>query len=214
MSTDLVARIERVLPDYGFHPTAAVAARLGHYLELVGVGNARMRLVGDAAPETLLSRHLGESLYLGQVLQLGGQRVVDLGSGAGFPGLALALGWPELNTTLVESTGKKAEFLRQTIAALEVGERVTVEEVFLERRRRELQLEADLVTVRALEHMEAVPGWLADWLAPGASAAFWITTGMQTIWRHRYKQWEWGDVHIVPNAHSRGIVVGVPRGTR
>lgn len=214
MPPDLATLIERALPDYGYHPSAAVARTLARYLALVNEGNTRMRLVGDPARETLVRRHLGESLFLGRVLPLVGQRVVDLGSGAGFPGLALALGWPSLNTTLVESTGKKAEFLRLAIGTLGLGERVRVEQAFLARRRSEPQLNADLITVRALEHMEEVPQWLADWLRSGSCAAFWITEAMATLWRQRYRRWEWGELHLLPGAHSRGIVVGVPRGTR
>ena len=47
--------------------------------------------------------------------------VVDVGSGAGFPGLPLRLLWPDLRLTLIEATGRKAAFLRETVAALGLG---------------------------------------------------------------------------------------------
>lgn len=213
MSSTFEAALERALPDYRVRPGPASVTLLARYLELVAAGNTRLRLVGDAEAEVLARRHVGESLFLGSLIQLDAQRLLDLGSGAGFPGLALALAFPGLITTLVESNGKKAEFLRQTVEALGVEGRVQVQQSFMERRRGAAPLAADLVTVRALEHMEKAPGWLGTWLRPGARAAFWVTRAMAETWKRRYSRWEWGELRLLPGAHSRGIIISVPRET-
>ncbi len=215
--------VARALPVYGYAGDGAARQRMAAYLAGVAAAQARVRLVGEATPEALARRHLGESLYLGAVLPLGRQRVVDLGAGAGFPGLALALGWPGLNTTLVESNQKKAAFLRAAVKALGLGAQVTVWEGYLERRPRDGErgplAGADLVAARALEQMERLPGWLGRWLEPGTRVALWTTRAQAESWRRQHPAWAWGEFHPLPGARARGILLAqwpgaVPRETK
>jgi|SRR6185312_3677697 len=217
---ELRRAVEAALPVYGVRAAAAQHELFVHYLAAVAQANQRVRLVGRAAAEELAARHLGESLALGQALRLDRQRVVDIGSGAGFPGLALALGWPELSTTLVESNQKKAAFLRSVAETLALGNRVAVRAEFLERRAQAAPpwlAAADLVTVRALERMETVPDWLGRRLRPGTPAAFWVTDARAEGWRREYPSWQWGVFHALPASEHRGILLGrspdVSRGT-
>ena len=206
------ALIERWLPEYGLTPTAEQRERLARYLELVRAGNERVRLVGSSEPEVLVRRHLGESLFLGTMARLGTQRLLDLGSGAGFPGLALALIYG-MQTTLVESNQKKAAFLRSCAAELGLPN-VAVDHNFLERQPKSATaLDAELVTVRALEGMERVPEWLGRWLRPGTTAALWATRARAAGWSAEYQQWAWGPFQVLPGAVDRGIILSVPRGT-
>ncbi|MGH9482838.1 MAG: 16S rRNA (guanine(527)-N(7))-methyltransferase RsmG [Terriglobales bacterium] len=202
--------LERWLPEYGFHPAPAARARLARYLELIVEGQARLRLVGEITPETLVRRHLGESLYLGQIVPLAAQSLVDVGSGAGFPGLALALGWPELKTTLVESNSKKAAFLRHALTELDLAPRVAVWESFVGRTPPPGPTplaQAEWVSVRALEHMERLPGWLGRWLPPGARAALWVGAAMVARWRARWPGVASAGLHPLPASRERGILV-------
>lgn len=217
-------RLQAALPAYGYPlppgaAGAAARARMAAFLQAIVAAQARVRLLGSLDPETLVRRHLGESLYLGALRPLAHQRLVDVGSGAGFPGLALALGWPGLTTTLVESNHKKAAFLRATVAALGLAAQVQVGEGFLERRRRGPApgplAEAELVTVRALERMEQLPAWLGRWLAPETQVALWTTRAQAQAWRQQYPGWRWGEFYPLPGARERGILlaVAVPRET-
>lgn len=207
--------IERWLPRYGVAASSAERLQMARYLALVAEANLRIRIVGDAAPDVLVRRHLCESLFLATLAPLAGCRLTDVGSGAGFPGLALALGVADLETTLVESTGKKADLLRAMAAELSLAGRVTVRPARLGRneRRHGEPLAAGWVTVRALEHMELVPSWLGAWMLPGAQAAFWITRTLDAHWRSHYPAWRWSPFHPLPDARERGIVLGVPRET-
>ncbi|HET9784906.1 MAG TPA: RsmG family class I SAM-dependent methyltransferase [Terriglobales bacterium] len=212
------AALAAALAPYGVAPDPALMARLAHYLELVAAGQRRARLVGDAAPEALAARHLGESLYLGQLLDLSSMhRLVDLGSGAGFPGLALAIAWPNLKTTLVESTQKKAAFLEQAVAALGLTAQVEVWPHFLPRhppQGRAPLAAADLLTVRALDKMAELPSWLWRWLDPTTRAAFWLTAPTAELWRQNTTHWHWGSFSPLPGAESRGLQLAiVSRGT-
>lgn len=78
--------------------------------------NVRFNLTAIRAPDEMLRKHLLDSLSVHPYLY--GQTVADIGSGAGFPGLPLAVANPQRHFTLVESTGKKARFLQHAIGAL------------------------------------------------------------------------------------------------
>lgn len=97
------------------------------YLHLLSEWNARVNLVSDADPETVRRRHFVESIALGAALR---QRevlrpdsfVIDVGAGAGFPGVVLKIVWPGIRLTLLEATAKKTAFLSALVDALDLTE--------------------------------------------------------------------------------------------
>ncbi len=123
--------------------------RLGTYLDLLLKWNARTNLTAIRDPETIVTRHFGESLFLATHLPQQTQTVLDLGSGAGFPGLPLHLLRPDLNVTLAESQGKKSAFLREVIRSLDLTTLVHAG------RAEDLvgKQHFDLVTLRAVDNM-------------------------------------------------------------
>lgn len=98
---------------------AALAARLLDYLALLAQWNQAYNLTAVRDPAEMVSRHLLDSLTLLPYLPAG--PLADLGSGAGLPGLVLALARPEREVTLVESNGKKARFLREAARQLRLS---------------------------------------------------------------------------------------------
>jgi 16S rRNA (guanine527-N7)-methyltransferase len=99
----------------------AAVEQLGVYLDLLLRWNARTNLTAIRTPEEIVRRHFGESLFAGRALQgvLGdGDTLLDFGSGAGFPGLPIAILLPGLYVTLAESQNKKATFLREAVRQL------------------------------------------------------------------------------------------------
>jgi 16S rRNA (guanine527-N7)-methyltransferase len=87
-----------------------------HYSELRR-WNRRVSLVGPVDEETVVERHYGESLSALPLLSGPGRVLVDLGSGAGFPGFVLAVARPDVNVTLVEARGRKWSFLMSACRA-------------------------------------------------------------------------------------------------
>ena len=74
--------------------------------------NQRMNLTSITAPKDIVVKHFLDSLTLTTVVsQFDGLRLIDVGTGAGFPGLALAIAFPALEVTLLDSTGKKLRFI-------------------------------------------------------------------------------------------------------
>jgi 16S rRNA (guanine527-N7)-methyltransferase len=83
-----------------------------HFDELLK-WNRRMNLTSITDAEEAVERHYCESLFLAAHLPAGGLRIVDIGSGAGFPGIPVAVYRPDCRVTLVESHQRKAVFLRE-----------------------------------------------------------------------------------------------------
>lgn len=111
------------LDSLGLTLDAEAVSRLERYRDLIASGSARVSLTSVRDPAAIERRHILESLAFGRELEsLGllaaGAGVIDIGSGAGLPGLPLKLGWPSLRLTLLESVGKKCRFLRSAIAEL------------------------------------------------------------------------------------------------
>jgi 16S rRNA (guanine527-N7)-methyltransferase len=111
-------RIAELLEPYLAVPQE-ILPHLAAYLDLLVRWNARTNLTAIRDPEEMVRRHFGESLFAAQ--HLGNpETLVDLGSGAGFPGLPIALTRPEIAVTLAESQGKKSSFLREVVRTLGV----------------------------------------------------------------------------------------------
>ncbi len=111
------ARIAELLAPYYPDPTSQLLAQLSTYLELLLRWNARTNLTSIREPEAIVRRHFGESLFAARYVP-SASTLLDLGSGAGFPGLPIQLVHPELKVTLAESQNKKAAFLREAVRTL------------------------------------------------------------------------------------------------
>lgn len=116
-------------PD-GFRQATGVSretiARLEAYADLLRLWQPRINLVGPATMEDLWRRHFLDSAQLVPYLpeEGSGGRAVDLGSGAGFPGLVLALMSSQFHVTLIEADHRKAVFLREVIRVTEAPAKV------------------------------------------------------------------------------------------
>jgi 16S rRNA (guanine527-N7)-methyltransferase len=127
---------------------------LWRYIEEIELFNSAYNLVGTNDPQELITKHILDSLApLGIISRLinGGDapRIADVGSGAGLPGIPLALALPKCEVTLIERMGRRAGFLWNTKAALRLSN-VTVEEGELEKSKGTFRL----VTFRALKPLE------------------------------------------------------------
>ena len=96
-----------------------------YYRELVA-WNARVNLTAITARDDVLVKHFLDSLSVAPQLR-DGQRVIDLGAGAGFPGIPLKIVLPHLRLTLLEATGKKVAFLKHIIAQLDLRDAVAIQ---------------------------------------------------------------------------------------
>ncbi len=146
--------------------------RLDRFVELLLAEQPKINLISKASVATLWTRHIADSL---QLLELAPNAKVwvDLGSGAGFPGLVLACGLadhPGAEVHLVESTIKKANFLRQAAALTEAP--VTVHAVRIEDFVNTFAARPDVVTARALAPLDKLLGLARPLLEKGAQGLF------------------------------------------
>lgn len=146
--------------------------RVRSYLAVLDDWRERINLIGPGEGRHLWRRHVLDSLQLVAEIPAGPVRVVDLGSGAGFPGLVIACALrerPGASVTLVEKSPRKAEFLQTAIAAVGLPASVLngrIEEVLPAR----IGEGFDLVTARALAPLDKLLGYCHGWLKPSGKA--------------------------------------------
>ena len=95
-----------------------VEHKLLDYIALVHKWNRVYNLTAVREPERMVTHHLLDSLSV--VPFLTGKRIVDVGSGAGFPGIPIALALPQSHVTLLESSHKKSAFMKQAVIELDL----------------------------------------------------------------------------------------------
>lgn len=140
--------------------------RLQAYAALLVKWQKAINLVGSKTLPDLWGRHFLDSAQLLPLLPENTTRLVDLGAGAGFPGLVLAiLGVPEVH--LVESDARKGTFMRE--AARAAGVKVTVHTARIEQA---AAFPADVVTARALAPLDALFGYAARFWGPATTGLF------------------------------------------
>ncbi len=162
-----------------------------------------MNLTGIRDEADIVRRHFGESLFAsGQLLQPGvAITSIDVGSGAGVPGLAMKIFSPLLHQTLVESHGMKATFLREVIRAIRLRD-IRV----YEGRAEDFGDTAELVTFRAVEKFERVLDSAARLIGSGGRLA--ILVGLGQIEKAKtLLPGEWGTPIPIPESDSRALVV-------
>ena len=159
-------RIGQLLADYYPNSTSVMQHQLSTYLDLLLKWNARTNLTAIRDPEEIVRRHFGESLFLAAELPTA-STLLDLGSGAGFPGLPIQLAFPEMKVVLAESQHKKASFLREAVRTLGLPTEVwgdRIEKMPAERR-------FDVVALRAVDNPEEALLLAAERVMPGGVIA-------------------------------------------
>jgi 16S rRNA (guanine527-N7)-methyltransferase len=138
----------------------AAIKRLLDYVDLLERWNAAYNLTAVRDPAEMVTRHLVDSLAI--LPYVSGATLADLGSGAGLPGIPLAIAEPARETLLVDSNGKKARFLREAVRRLDLKD-VRVAESRVE----DVAGTFDCITARAFASLADMLGWGGHLLAPG-----------------------------------------------
>jgi 16S rRNA (guanine527-N7)-methyltransferase len=141
-------------------------ARLRLYVDLLKKWQVQINLVSKESIASVWERHIADSLQLREYAGEGDQAIVDLGSGAGLPGLVLALAYPEYRATLVESHGKKVAFLREVARQARISVKIIQDRI--ERVDSEpFRSTRPVVTSRAVAPLDRLLAFAAPLLATG-----------------------------------------------
>jgi 16S rRNA (guanine527-N7)-methyltransferase len=175
------------------------------YIDLLLKWNARINLTAIRGPNEIVQRHFGESLFAAKYLleQKQPQTAIDLGSGAGFPGVPFALLAPEVQLTLIESQQKKATFLRELVGVLELRN----VKVFNDRAESYPGM-TDLVMLRAVEKFERALELAVRLTNSGGRIGLMIGSGQVELARRLSTEVDWSDAVQIPCSNSRELLVG------
>ena len=180
-----------------------LAGRFEDYLSLFLRWNARLNLTAIRSEEGILSRHFVESIICARTLPAGIATLLDFGSGAGFPGIPIALCRPEIAVTLAESQGKKAAFLLEAVRVLGVAAKVH------SGRAEALRAVFDCVVLRAVDKMEVAVQKAGRLVRAGGWLALMTTdTQLESLKEAAGTEFSWADPARVPGSDERLIALG------
>jgi 16S rRNA (guanine527-N7)-methyltransferase len=162
MGADWHARLAPGLKALGVTLPAGGEAKLLAYVELLARWNQAYNLTAVRDPGEMLIKHVLDSLAIAPFVSEG--PVADVGTGAGLPGIPLAVACPGLRFTLIDSNGKKTRFVTQAVAELKLG---NVEVVQARAEAHRPVLPYALVLSRAFSSLADFAGFAGGMAAPG-----------------------------------------------
>jgi len=215
------ARIADLLAPYLAQPEAASAIHgrgvleqkqlnyISTYIDILLRWNARMNLTAVSEPEEIVRRHFGESLFTARYLfpsvkDQSPIQIIDVGSGAGFPGLPIKLWLPQAHVTLIEANHKKATFLREVIRTLTL---INID-VFAGRGEDYKGPLGDVVTLRAVEKFDAVLPMATELITPGGRLALLIGEAQGRKAKDFNSSLSWSETVSLPGSLNRILLMG------
>ena len=155
--------------------------KLHLYLNLLREWNSRMDLTAVTDDEETVDKHFIDSLVVLKTgLIRGNEKMIDVGTGAGFPGLVLAMACPEMKVTLLDSQQKRLSFL-QTVGESCAAKNITLVHARAEdgARKKELREQFDIAAARAVAPMNVLCEYLLPYVAVGGCALCWKGPALQ-----------------------------------
>lgn len=181
------------------------------YLDLLLKWNSKINLTSVRGAEDILGRHFGESFFAAHQLLTpeAETSVIDFGSGAGFPGLPLAIFAPRAVVTLIESNARKTAFLNEVISALRLSNARVAH-----RRGEDFLGSAELVTMRAVDRFETAVPVALDLVCQCGRLALMIGLSQTIVARTLAENVSWSEPVKIPGSNSRVILVGTKVGKK
>lgn len=161
--------IRKILQAEDYQPTDRQISQLEQFYQLLSEKNKVMNLTALAEPQDFLEKHLRDSLLLHRHFQFEpGTRLIDVGTGAGFPGIPIAVMEPELTVVLLDSLTKRIHFLEEVIAALDLkNAKVLNSRAESAGRQPELRESFDYCVSRAVSHLNKLSEYCLPLVRPG-----------------------------------------------
>ena len=174
------------------------------YIALLLEWNRKISLTAVTDPVEIVKFHFGESLFAASALEILNGRLADVGSGAGFPGIPLAMAIPGVQATLIEANAKKAAFLS------EIARRLQLSNVSVVRSRMEDTAQIgtfDFVCARAMGKHANLMRWSLGKLTPrGRLVLFLGENDAEHV--GQMSGWNWGSPVRIPGSWRRYVLSG------
>lgn len=200
-------QICEALSPFAISPNDDQIARIREYIVLLLRWNRSINLTSITDPVEIVVRHFGESMYASKLLPVENCRLVDIGTGAGFPGLALKISCPNIHLTLIESNKKKCAFVSELVRTLGFTG-VEVRSERFEQIRSETIL-ANVITCRAVGEFKQLLRWSANALIRRGHLMLWV--GAEDSTRIASNSgWTWLPAVRIPDSQRRFILIGRP----
>ena len=168
LATQLPLMLEEWQSTTGWQPGATQLLQFQNFFDLVCLANKSLNLTRILEPVDFWEKHLWDSLQpvLTRPELQGSAKVIDLGTGGGFPGLPIAVAYPDWAVTVMDSTAKKISFIESGLATLELTNVTTVVDRTESLARNPLHREAyQLATIRAVAEAAVCAEYAVPFLA-------------------------------------------------
>jgi 16S rRNA (guanine527-N7)-methyltransferase len=181
--------------------------KLEIYVQLLLTWQAKINLIGPSTIDDVWKRHVLDGLQLMLLMKPGAEIIADLGSGAGIPGLVLALGG-NLKAHLYESNGKKVAFMREVIRQTKCN--AEVHQIRLETLEKNMPAKIpNYVTARALAPLGRLLEWSSPFLTSGAIGLFHKGQDVDSELQEATKSWKIGALKHPSITDSMGCILEV-----
>ncbi len=195
------------LSPYAVSPTDGQIAEIRAYLDLLLKWNRAISLTSIQQPAEIVGRHFGESMFAAKLLPVENCRLADVGTGAGFPGLALKISVPSIHLTLIESNKKKCAFLAEVVRTLDLKDVEILPERFEQIRSNTAR--ANIIVSRAVGEFKQLLQWSAGALVHRGHIMIWV--GAEDATRiASNSDWIWQPAVHIPESQRRFILIGRP----
>jgi 16S rRNA (guanine527-N7)-methyltransferase len=198
--------IEKAMHEFQVQLTPEQVSLVQRYIAMLLAWNEKVKLTAIRDPMEVLYRHFCESMYAASVVPLQSGRLADVGSGGGFPGLALKIARPELQVFLIESNVKKATFLAEAVRELGLTDtRVLVSQY------EELGEEVaplNFICSRALGEFDKFLNWARSDRVEASQAILWVG-GRDVEEIKNIAGWLWKKPIPIPRSLQRYLLIGL-----
>lgn len=204
MSSEVGDKIVSAVKAAGMPPLHGDAVgRLSAYVSLILRWNTRVNLTAIRTEGAIVSRHIIESIYVIDKIPSEIGTLLDFGSGAGLPGIPIAICRPEIEVTLAESQNKKAAFLMEAVRVLGLSAKVH------SGRAEELKSQFDCVTLRAVDKMARAVSMASGLVGPDGWLVLMTTAdGFEELQAAAGLGFSWGETLPLTGGVARILALG------
>lgn len=168
----LEQRLFDLSASYGLTLSEQQVKSFQKYMDLLLEWNEKMNLTAITEPEQVIEKHFLDSLLLAKAIEIPqGARVIDVGTGAGFPGIPLLLYRPDIRLTLLDSLQKRLNFLQAVCDALDISAQLIHARAEEGGRKPELREQFDLACARAVAPLPVLCEYCLPFVTTGGAFA-------------------------------------------